>query len=1009
MYRTTHLAPPLSLLLVVLAGCSPGDVPGQASAVVIQSLDQTIGGPKALARDGDLLIENDHLRVAILGARNCMGPGLYGGVIIDADLQWYTPETLHGNGRDQFGELDPTVSLNVVHPQEGDVFVVSDGADGGPAVIRAQGKTEPFLSILGGLWSMVGTPEMHMVTDYIAEPEVPWLTLRSTVTVEYEESGLTELPLEGEPLDYSDDGLALIDLAIESGLIMGEYYLPGNSVDVFAPGLGFDEESDVAAAWEDGRDTFADPFQFPLMVGVGHGVSYGLASSEGDLYVPLFLSGMTVAVGGGKAGAEEGERFEAGSSYTYERYFFVGHGDVGSIMDQYLQAREISAGSVGGVVVDATTGEGLSGVQVFAFEPGAERPWNQWESDVDPRDEMDDGSWGGMLPVGDWEIMAHRHGRPDTERIPITVTEGGEVPLRLALQRSAVVDFFTWDESGQALPAKITVTRIDGQAWRDPVLGDGFIAGQPELVLFPAHGHVQAELAPGRYQALASRGVEYEWDAVELEVGLNEQLRVDLAVHRSVDSAGWIAADFHVHHAVSHDSGISSEARVASMACEGVEFFVSTDHDYIWDHSPTVETMDMERWLKTAGGVEVTTLELGHYIGWPLTQDTLADSGGAFDWTGMEPQDIISDLRQAGKRGGYRPLVQVPHPRSGILGYFDQYGYDPDMGVPGVAGEPGTLFNMPGAMTLFNPVIQGSSRMSMDMDAVEVINGKSLRYIRTPTQSELDAFAAGEDITPFDILVRTAEEQEAFILGEDGFGYGHRGQIEDWFTLLNMGYRTTALANSDSHGATSIESGCPRNYVLSETDDPAYIDPQAVADAVRDHQVVATYGPLVTLQVDGQPIGSEVIPSGEEVEIEVAVQAPTWMDIDRVQLYENGQLIREWLVPGGQRAADRFHEAVLLVPKQDSWYVAMAVGEDSMEPMFTPVELPEVEMQVIVAGALSGVDAVSALLPPPVDIPRTHPIHPFGLTNPIWVDLDGDGFDAPGLPDWWSAPVEPEQ
>ena len=26
--------------------------------------------------------------------------------------------------------------------------------------------------------------------------------------------------------------------------------------------------------------------------------------------------------------------------------------------------------------------------------------------------------------------------------------------------------------------------------------------------------------------------------------------------------------------------------------------------------------------------------------------------------------------------------------------------------------------------------------------------------------------------------------------------------------------------------------------------------------------------------------------------------------------------------------------------------------------------------------------------------PRTHPVHPYALTNPIWVDVDGGGFDA---------------
>jgi hypothetical protein len=32
---------------------------------------------------------------------------------------------------------------------------------------------------------------------------------------------------------------------------------------------------------------------------------------------------------------------------------------------------------------------------------------------------------------------------------------------------------------------------------------------------------------------------------------------------------------------------------------------------------------------------------------------------------------------------------------------------------------------------------------------------------------------------------------------------------------------------------------------------------------------------------------------------------------------------------------------------------------------------------------------------------------PYALTNPIWVDVGGDGWDAPGLPEWMSEPVDP--
>lgn len=986
-----------------LVSCQDGQNDGFSRAFVLERLDQGIGGPKALARPGDILLENDKVRVTILGARTSMGPGLYGGVLIDADLQWNTPDTTGGHGRDQFAELDPTVNMNVAMPVDvDDVRIIEDGSDGGPAVVRVVGHAEPFMTLLGALWGLVGAPDFHLVTDYIAEPGVPWIRIRTTAIVDWDGEG--ELPIEGEPVDYFDDGLPVLDWAVESGLVLGEFYLSGGSVDVFAPDLGFDEDSAVYESWKEGRNTFLDPYQFEYLAGVGDGVSYGLAPVQGDLYIPLFTSGQTAAFGGGKAGDGTSQRFPAGSAWTYERYFFIGHGDVASIVDAYLEARDIPAGRVSGHVVEAATGLPLSHVNVFAYRPGAEQPWSEFTTDVDPRDERADGAFSGMLPVGEWELLAHVYGRPDSERVAVTVTEGGEVETGFVLERPGTVSLFVRDEADQPLPSKVTVYRLDDEPWRNSDLGDGYQSGDPEDTLFSADGTFVTHLPPGEYRAVASRGPEYELGVQDFTVEGVDSVRVDLSVRRTVDTSGWVATDFHNHSDASHDSGLISKDRVTCMAAEGVDFFNSSDHDYIRDHRPTVEDLGIERWVQTVPGVEVTTLEIGHFNGWPLAVDTLADAGGAPDWTGLTPEDIIDELDALGEAAGYEPLLIANHARAGVFGYFSQFGFDPYAGTPGLGGEPGSPVVTTPLLSYTNPILKDPGNFTLDFDAMEVFNGKSLRYVRTPTQSELDRYAAGEAVTAYDLIYRSPDEQQALIDGTDGFGYGHMGLMEDWFTLLNLGYRITAVGNSDSHGATSIEAGTPRNYVVSETDDPAFIEPQALVDAVKAHRVVVSYGPFVQLWVDDAPVGSEIEASGE-VTARVQVQAPSWMDVDVVQLYENGTLIHEWEVEGDDVL--RFDEELALTPAEDAWYVAMAMGDGDLAPVTSPVDIPAIELQEIITQALGGVEAVAPMLSKSVPIPLEHPMYPFGFTNPVWVDTDGGGFDAPGLPAWWKAPVEP--
>ena len=91
-------------------------------------------------------------------------------------------------------------------------------------------------------------------------------------------------------------------------------------------------------------------------------------------------------------------------------------------------------------------------------------------------------------------------------------------------------------------------------------------------------------------------------------------------------------------------------------------------------------------------------------------------------------------------------------------------------------------------------------------------------------------------------------------------------------------------------------------------------------------------------------------------------------------------------------------------------------GVDEQFALPTPphfrVDWPALELNEVVVGALgelelgSIADSLATESPP---VPRRHPVHPYALTNPIWVDTDGvdtdfDGspFDALGeVPSWF--------
>ena len=153
------------------------------------------------------------------------------------------------------------------------------------------------------------------------------------------------------------------------------------------------------------------------------------------------------------------------------------------------------------------------------------------------------------------------------------------------------------------------------------------------------------------------------------------------------------------------------------------------------------------------------------------------------------------------------------------------------------------------------------------------------------------------------------------------------GALDDWFNLNNIGYRKTALGNSDTHGTTSIESGCPRNFVQTDIDDPAFLDAVVIAEAVRAGRVVASYGPFIRFYLDDetQGPGSDVTLTADS-QLHIEVQSPSWFDVERVELYENGTLIHSWSIAYPNLDVINLDESYTPTPDRDSWYVAIAIG-----------------------------------------------------------------------------------
>jgi hypothetical protein len=195
---------------------------------------------------------------------------------------------------------------------------------------------------------------------------------------------------------------------------------------------------------------------------------------------------------------------------------------------------------------------------------------------------------------------------------------------------------------------------------------------------------------------------------------------------------------------------------------------------------------------------------------------------------------------------------------------------------------------------------------------------------------------------------------------------------EAWYSLLRQGVRRTATGNSDTHGPDEV-AGYPRNYV-------ALAGPwsQAAFDAaIREGRSFATTGPLIRVfRVNGAEMGDTVAAPGGQVAVEIQVAAAPWVPVDEVRLLIGGEVTQAFrslpaVAPDGTRLAARLE----LTLEADT-FVTLEAG--------LPLDADPDRWMAEQAG----------------DYARIAPkFVPQAISNPIWVDVDGDGTVTPlGLP-----------
>ncbi|HEX5499439.1 MAG TPA: hypothetical protein VFX03_09440, partial [Thermomicrobiales bacterium] len=207
--------------------------------------------------------------------------------------------------------------------------------------------------------------------------------------------------------------------------------------------------------------------------------------------------------------------------------------------------------------------------------------------------------------------------------------ELADKPHKIELPEAGYVVAQITGEQGGPIPCKVQFLGRSGAA--NPDFGHQTGEWAVRNVYYSENGRFRQPLPPGKYQAIVSHGPEHDAVFAELEIKRGAETPLEAILVRSVQTPGWISADFHGHSSPSGDNTSSQLGRVLNLLCEHVEFAPCTEHNRLSTYVPHLKRLGAERLMATCVGLELTDspLPLNHHNAFPLVHKHHTQDGGA--------------------------------------------------------------------------------------------------------------------------------------------------------------------------------------------------------------------------------------------------------------------------------------------------------------------------------------------------------------------------------------------
>jgi hypothetical protein len=200
-----------------------------------------------------------------------------------------------------------------------------------------------------------------------------------------------------------------------------------------------------------------------------------------------------------------------------------------------------------------------------------------------------------------------RVGDARIEPRPVSETLG-EVTLELSVADA---------DTHMPLPARFTIVDANGSLQSTANISNDHLAVRPGVV-YTSDGRARVGLPAGQYTIYAGRGFEYSLANAEVTLTAGVGASRMLTIRREVPTQGYVACDTHVHTLTYSGHGDASiSERMVTLAGEGIELPIATDHNVHIDYQQHAERLGVRPYFTPVIGNEVTT-SVGHFNVFPV-------------------------------------------------------------------------------------------------------------------------------------------------------------------------------------------------------------------------------------------------------------------------------------------------------------------------------------------------------------------------------------------------------